>query len=73
MTAKSATTPEAKVTTKASNSGRAVRVMSTNQRVADMRAFGLEQARSKATALSFLKGAGIITPTGKLAKPFRAI
>ena len=71
MTAKSAKMPKSKATTKKPGSGRAVRVMSTNERVADMRAFGQEQGRSKASALSFLKDAGIITPTGKLAKPFR--
>jgi hypothetical protein len=72
MTAKAAKKPASTVTKKASQPGKVVRVMTTQERVADMRAFGREQSSSKASALSFLQRAGIITPTGKLAKPFRA-
>lgn len=72
MTAKAAKKSAPKVTKKPSQLGRTVRIMTTKERVADMRAFGQEQGSSKASALSFLQGAGIITPTGKLAKPFRA-
>ncbi|MBV6303248.1 hypothetical protein KVP10_00030 [Candidimonas humi] len=50
----------------------AVRILTIQERIDDMRAFGREQSSSKAAALSFLQRAGIVTPTGKLAKPFRA-
>jgi len=60
-----------KATKKASPRGKTVRVLTTQERIADMREFGQEHGRSKAAALSFLQRAGIVTPTGKLAKPFR--
>ena len=60
-----------KATKKTSQLGRSVRVMTTQERIADMRAFGQEQGSSKAAALSFLQRAGIVTQTGKLTKPFR--
>lgn len=53
--------------------GKTVRVMTTQERIADMRAFGQEQGSSKAAALSFLQRAGIVTLTGKLTKPFRTV
>lgn len=56
---------------KTSQPGRTVRILTTQERIADMRAFGQEQGSSKAAALSFLQRAGIVTPTGKLTKPFR--
>lgn len=72
MTAKTAKKSTPKVAKKAPQLGRTVRIMTTQERVEDMRAFGREQGSSQASALSFLQDAGIITPTGKLAKPFRA-
>lgn len=72
MTVKAAKKTATKARQKPTPAGKTVRIMTTKERVEDMRAFGLEQGRSKASALSFLKGAGIITPTGKLAKPFRS-
>lgn len=72
MTGKATKKSVPKVTKTALQPGKTVRVMTARERVEDMRAFGLEQGSSKASALSFLQDAGIITPTGKLAKPFRA-
>lgn len=72
MTAKAAKKSTPKAPKEAAQLGRTIRVMTTRERVQDMRAFGQEQGSSKASALSFLQDAGIITPTGKLAKPFRA-
>ena len=72
MSAKAAKKSAPKAPKEASQLGKTVRVMTTRERVQDMRAFGQEQGSSKASALSFLQDAGIITPTGKLAKPFRA-
>jgi hypothetical protein len=62
-----------KVVKKTASSGSAARIMTTPERIADMRAFGREHGKTKASALSFLQAAGIITPTGKLAKPFRPV
>jgi hypothetical protein len=70
---KAAKKPASKATKQSSQLGRTVRVMTAKERVADMRAFGREQGSSQASALSFLQSAGIITPAGKLAKPFRAV
>ncbi|SAI52056.1 Uncharacterised protein [Bordetella ansorpii] len=70
--AKFAKKTASKATQQSSQRGRMVRILTTQERVADMRAFGQEQGSSKAAALSFLQRAGIVTPTGKLTKPFRA-
>lgn len=72
MTVKAAKSRASRPAKDASKSGSAVRAMTASERVADMRAFGAERGSSRAAALSFLQDAGIITPTGKLAKPFRA-
>lgn len=69
--AKAAKKAAPKPTKKSSQLGKTVRVLTTQERIADMRAFGQEQGSSKAAALSFLQRAGIVTPTGKLTKPFR--
>lgn len=58
-------------TKQSSQVGNVVRILTTQERVDDMRAFGQEQGRSKASALSFLERAGIVTSTGELAEPFR--
>lgn len=69
--AKAAKKAAPKATKKTSQRGKTVRVLTTQERIADMRAFGQEQVSSKAAALSFLQRAGIVTPTGKLTKTFR--
>lgn len=40
--------------------------------IEDLRAFGREVSKDKATAIAFLKQAGILDSTGKYAKPYRA-
>ena len=72
MTAKTSKKSPSKATKQASQAGKLVRVMTPEERIADIRAYGEEQARSKASALDFLHRAGIITKSGKLAKPFSA-
>ncbi|OZI68076.1 hypothetical protein [Bordetella genomosp. 1] len=52
--------------------GKYFRAISNDELLADMCAFGREVGRSKATAQAFLQEAGIITRSGKLAKPYRA-
>jgi len=51
--------------------GKTVRVMTLNERLADMRAHGAQMRKSKASALAFLKRAGIVDDSDELAKPFR--
>ena len=41
------------------------------QRLAEMRRVGKEACKSKESARAFLYKAGIITKSGKLAKPYR--
>jgi hypothetical protein len=53
-------------------SGKTVLVFTPAERVADMQAFGREIRQSKETAQAFLVRAGILTPKGDLAKPYRA-
>lgn len=72
MNAKAARKSTSKGVQKTATSGSAARLMTTSERIADMREFGRKQGQTKSTALSFLRAAGIITPTDKLAKPFRA-
>lgn len=45
--------------------------MTADERIADMKAFGREIRQSQQSAQEFLIRAGILTPTGKLTKPFR--
>jgi len=52
--------------------GHVVRVMSTEERSADMREFGKEIRKDKATAVAFLQRAGILDETGSLAEIYRA-
>ena len=52
-------------------SGKFVRVLTTEERIADMRAFGKEVRQSKESAVAFLQRAGILDETGELAEPFR--
>jgi hypothetical protein len=40
--------------------------------IEDLRAFGREISKDKATAVAFLKQAGILDSTGDYAKPYRA-
>jgi hypothetical protein len=48
------------------------RPLSTEERCADIRAFGREIRQSKAQALSFLQRAGILDEHGELIEPLRA-
>lgn len=52
--------------------GRVVRVMSAEERSADMKEFGKEIRKDKASAVAFLQRAGILDATGSLAEPYRA-
>ena len=47
------------------------RVMTIDERLADMRAHGEQMRKSKASALAFLKRAGIVDDSDQLARPFR--
>lgn len=52
--------------------GRMVRVMTQEERIADIKDFGKEIRKSKATALAFLKEVGILDETGEIAEHYRA-
>lgn len=52
--------------------GRVVRVMTPQERTADMRAFGREVRTSQATARAFLVSAGILEEDGELVEQLRA-
>lgn len=52
--------------------GQRVLVLTSTERRADMKAFGLEIRKSKASATTFLKKAGILDDSGKLATYLRA-
>lgn len=52
--------------------GKLVRVMTPEERVADMKDFGKEIRKSKETAKDFLQRAGILDETGELAEPYRS-
>jgi hypothetical protein len=52
--------------------GYTVRVMTAQERVADIKDFGREIRKSKESAVAFLQSAGILDQTGELAEPFRA-
>ena len=49
-----------------------VQLMTPEQRRADIKQFGKEIRKSKATAVAFLKRAGILDESGELATPFRS-
>lgn len=51
--------------------GKSVVVMTSDERIADMQAFGREVRESKKTAQEFLIRAGILNKKGVLAKPYR--
>ena len=50
---------------------KALVVMTPDERIADMQAFGREIRESKQTAQEFLIRAGILNKKGVLAKPYR--
>ena len=52
--------------------GQRVLLLTSTERRADMKAFGLEVRKSKASATAFLKKAGILDDSGKLASYLRA-
>jgi len=66
----SATTTPAKAAS--ASRGRFVRIMTTQERSADMKAFGKEIRKSKASAIEFLQSAGILDDKGELAEPYRS-
>jgi len=66
---KSAAKPAAKKAT--ALRGKLVRVMTPEERSADMKAFGKEIRRTKASAIAFLKEAGFLDENGQLAEPYR--
>ena len=51
--------------------GTLVRVLTPEERREDMKAFGNEVRKSKASAVAFLKRAGFIDESGQLAEPYR--
>ena len=51
--------------------GKSVVIMTPDERIADMQAFGREIRESKKTAQEFLIRAGILNKKGELAKPYR--
>ncbi len=51
--------------------GTLVRVLTPQERLADMRAHGRQTNKSKESAVAFLQRAGIADATGALAEPFR--
>lgn len=52
--------------------GRMVRVMTTDELIADMKAHGREIRKTKESAIAFLQRAGIVDAKGDLAEPYRA-
>lgn len=63
-----------KIPTKAApaSRGRLVRIMTPDERSADIKEFGKEIRKSKASAIKFLQNAGILDATGELAEPNRS-
>ncbi|PIT83624.1 hypothetical protein [Limnohabitans sp. 15K] len=51
--------------------GKSVVIMTPDERIADMQAFGGEIRKSQKTAQEFLIRAGILNKKGQLAKPYR--
>lgn len=54
-----------------SGRGETVRLMTLDERLQDMREHGREVRKTQASALAFLKRAGIVDASGQLAEPFR--
>ena len=52
--------------------GQTVRMMTTDEQLADMEAHGREVRKTKASALAFLQRAGIVNDKGELADPYQA-
>jgi hypothetical protein len=52
--------------------GRLVRIMTAEERSADIKKFGKEIRKSKAAAIEFLQSAGILDDKGELAEPYRS-
>lgn len=52
--------------------GRLVRVLTADERSADIKRFGKEIRKSKASAIEFLQSAGILDARGELAEPYRS-
>lgn len=52
--------------------GKSVVIMTPDERIADMQAFGREIRKSPNTAKEFLIRAGILNKKGQLAKPYRS-
>lgn len=52
-------------------SGGTQRLLTPDQRRADIKAFGREIRRSKESATDFLRRAGILDESGQLAEPYR--
>lgn len=63
----------AKTVHKLAAPGHVVRVMTAEERVADIKAFGEDVRRTKQSAIEFLQRAGIVDETGSLAKPYRTV
>jgi hypothetical protein len=68
--AKKAAAPK-KVAKAAVRRGKMVRLMTLDERLEDMRAYGREVRETKQSALDFLRRAGIIDVSGQVAEPFR--
>ncbi len=60
------------VTVKKLKSGSIVTIMTPEQQIADLKQYGKEIRKSKASAIDFLKRAGFIDDKGNLAEPYRA-
>jgi hypothetical protein len=52
--------------------GRWVRIMTADERSADIKEFGKEIRKSKESAIAFLQSAGILDDKGELAEPYRS-
>jgi hypothetical protein len=49
-----------------------VRIMTADERSADIKKFGKEIRQSKESAIAFLQSAGILDDNGELAEPYRS-
>ncbi len=63
--------PEKAAKTRSPLRGTLVRIMTPEERIADIEEFGKEIRKSKASALAFMKKAGFIDDDGNLAEPYR--
>lgn len=52
--------------------GKMVRIMTPEERIADIKDFGKEIRKSKASAIEFMKKAGFLDDEGNLAEPYRS-